>query len=128
MEATTAQQLSPRELQAAIQTSLAEIGEFTKSPTFQAMLNEMWAHSPQNRPGFVVDVILSQAEREKRSVFTPQGMVIQRSTFADGRPTLFCVSKVLPPGAPWHKVTFTFDNPLNPSDTEAEPSDLERGR
>jgi hypothetical protein len=107
-------------VQAVIQASLSEIAEFTKSPTFQAMLNEMWAIPPEKRPEFVLNVILSPAEREKRSIVTPQGMVIQRSAFADGRPTLFCVTKRLPPGAPWHKVTFTFDNPPNPSSPERD--------
>ena len=114
MDTTPTQKLSPRELQAIMQTSLNEIGEFAQSPPFQAMLNEMWAHPPEKRPDFVLGVILSPTEREKRSVFTPQGLVIQRSTFADGRPTLFCVSKILPPGGPWHKVTITFDNSLSP--------------
>jgi len=37
-------------------------------------------------------------------------MLIQRSEFADQRPTLFCVSKVLPLAYPWHKITVTFDS------------------
>jgi len=33
-------------------------------------------------------------QQEIRGIKPPDGMVIQRSEFADGRPTLFCVSMV----------------------------------
>ncbi|GAA5024170.1 hypothetical protein GCM10025734_82300 [Kitasatospora paranensis] len=44
-------------------------------------------------------------------VFVPAGLTIQRSTFRDDRPTLFCIVKHLPHGLLWEKVTVTFDNP-----------------
>jgi hypothetical protein len=74
------------------------------------VLAEMAALDEDARSNFVVDELLEPTRRADRDLVVPNGMQIQRSQFADGRPTLFCVSKVLPLAYPWHKVTITFDN------------------
>jgi hypothetical protein len=40
-------------------------------------------------------------------------MKIQRSQFGDGRPTIFCVTKLMSDGV--RKVTYTFDNESLPA-------------
>jgi len=66
---------------------------------------------PQRRADFVRDVVLNRTERERRGIDdNAAGLIIQRSEFADGRPTLFCITKMLGLAHPWQKVTITFDN------------------
>jgi hypothetical protein len=64
------------------------------------------------RDDFVLAVLLDLEQQEIRGFRPPGDIVIQRSAFGDRRPTLFCLSKPLPPGMPmgWYKVTITFDN------------------
>lgn len=94
----------------AVREELGAIIDFVDSLPFQLLLAELRFTPYDERPRFVLDVILDKAEREDRGVFVPDGMLIQRSTFHDGRPTLFCVSTVTQLAAPWRKLTFTFDN------------------
>lgn len=96
----------------AVRSALEEVREFIVTQPFHSMLDELWSLPPSERPAFVDRVILNRRERERRGVHVPADLVIQRSTFGDARPTLFCVTKKLPREALWHKVTFTFDNPL----------------
>lgn len=97
-------------VKAEIEEGIEEIGRFVVSPPFQAMLAELAELDEKARPDFVAIELLDPERREKRGLHVPRGMKLQRSNFADGRPTLFCVSKVLPLAYPWHKVTITFDN------------------
>lgn len=66
---------------------------------------------PDERASLVSEVVLDPGARASRGITVPAGLVIQRSTFADARPTLFCVAKHLPRNLGWKKVTITFDNP-----------------
>jgi hypothetical protein len=81
---------------------------------FRALLDEMWNLPKEHRAEWVRQVILSDEALAARGIVVPAGMTLQRSAFADNRPTLFCVTKHLPPGLHWHKVTITFDNPSGP--------------
>ncbi len=101
---------STEQIRSVIQEGIEQVGEFTATPAFQALLDELYDLPDQERPAFVQDVVLNPAERARRGIDVPADMLIQRSEFADQRPTLFCVSKVLPLAYPWHKVTVTFDS------------------
>ncbi|MBR1274274.1 hypothetical protein [Bradyrhizobium sp. AUGA SZCCT0283] len=94
-----------------IKDAINSIGQFVCQPEFQAMLSELYALDETARPSFVLRVVLNEGERKKRGIAVPNGMVIQRSTFADDRPTLFCVTQHTPLAWPWDKVTVTFDQP-----------------
>ena len=72
---------------------------------------ELWSLPEEDRAQFVLDVLLTPDGLRARDVVVPNGLVIQRSTFRDNRPTLFCVTKHLDPGLLWEKVTVTIDNP-----------------
>lgn len=101
---------APEVVQSTIQRGIDEIGKLVLTPEFQALLDELYALPEDDRPAFVKDVILDPDQRARRGVVLPPDMFVQRSAFADRRPTLFCVSKVLPLAYPWHKVTITFDS------------------
>ncbi|MFD9412496.1 hypothetical protein ACFWBN_36590 [Streptomyces sp. NPDC059989] len=99
------------EVEQAVHAAMRDITRFANTPEFRSVLSEMWAVAPARRAGFVVDVLLDAKELAARGVSIPKGLTIQRSTFRDNRPTLFCIVKHLPPGLLWEKVTVTFDNP-----------------
>lgn len=94
-----------------VQEALEDVISFVQTEEFQGVLQELHETPTTEKPKFVVDILLSDKELEKRGISVPEGLLIQRSTFADNRPTLFCVSKKLPHGCLWEKVTVTFDNP-----------------
>ena len=87
---------TPELIQKMICAGIEEIGDFVVRPEFQSPLAELYALPHGARPRFVQDVVIDDDQRLLRGIQVPEGMVIQRSTFADGRPILFCVSKVLP--------------------------------
>lgn len=97
-------------LQATIREGIEDIGRVVAVQPFQDMLEEMYSHPKHERPAFVERVVLNAQEREKRGVFIPSEVILQRSKFADGRPTLFCATRLLPLAYPWQKVTLTFDS------------------
>ncbi|MEU1127797.1 hypothetical protein ABZ371_30505 [Streptomyces sp. NPDC005899] len=99
------------EVEQAARAAMRDITDFANTPEFRSVLSEMWAIAPARRADFVVDVLLNAKELAARGVTIPQDLTIQRSTFRDNRPTLFCIVKHLPPGLLWEKVTVTFDNP-----------------
>ncbi|MEL6477232.1 MAG: hypothetical protein AAFR17_07875 [Pseudomonadota bacterium] len=102
--------LSPGEIAEAVRREMGEIADFVMGAPFQLLLGELRFTAPEDRPHFVLDVVLDEEERRARGVEVPANMLIQRSTFHDGRPTLFCVSKMTRLAAPWRKLTYTFDN------------------
>jgi hypothetical protein len=109
----TARPIRPEAIQSAICEGIKEIGRFTVTTEFQRLIDDLYRLPKVARPAFVQEVILSEEERRRRGIIVPADMVVQRSTFADGRPTLFCVSKILPHAYPWHRVTITFDSGMN---------------
>jgi hypothetical protein len=97
-----------RVLSADVKKLVLEIGQFVKTPAFEALLSELRVTAAGERGNFVEKVMLNEEELVRRGVHVPAGMMIQRSYFADNRPTLFCVSKKLPDQR--FKVTITFDD------------------
>src|SRR6476659_8075063 len=83
-------------IQRVISDGIEEIGRFVTRTAFQRLLNELYALPHAVRARFVEEVVLNSKQLAGRGIETPDGLIIQRSTFADGRPTLFCVSKITP--------------------------------
>ena len=96
-------------------------------PAFQAVLSELYELEPQDRPDFVTNVILTPGEMALRGVSTFEGILTQRSSFGDRRPTLFCVRMMIPePYAQcWQNVNLTFDTE---HDVAATPRDARAWR
>jgi hypothetical protein len=93
-----------------VRRTLHELQAFAMTAPFRGLLAEMTSLPAAQRHDFVRRVILSDAELAARGVVPPPGMTLQRSAFADERPTLFCLTKHLGEGFVWEKVTLTFDN------------------
>lgn len=92
-----------------------EIRDFITTDAFIALLGELYDLAPEDRDGFVREVLLDPGQLTKRGIQTPRGIKIQRSQFGDHRPTIFCVTKLMPDGV--RKVTYTFDNESIPART-----------
>ncbi|ESZ50931.1 hypothetical protein ACYG9R_06650 [Mesorhizobium sp. RSR565B] len=86
--------------------------DFVCQEPFKKLLQEIYQLREDLRHEFVEAVLLDRSLLRKRGVEVPDDLHIQRSHFADGRPTLFCVVKKLPEGYGWKKITVTFDNEL----------------
>lgn len=123
---------TPEEIYSAARKAYDEIIDFVTTPEFVAVFNEIQALPEQDRPKAVWNTLCDQNELKKRNIHPPDGILIQRSTFGDRRPTLFCVKKYLP--EKFHtviqNVNITIDNPHNesiPSDGQAfrEPLPIE---
>lgn len=96
-------------IRAEVEGSLNEINEVVKSPPFQRLLADMRKlPSEEQRRRFVQDVVINSQALTDRGILVPDGLIVQRSAFADGRPTLFCITKYLSDGE--QKVTITFDD------------------
>jgi hypothetical protein len=98
-------------LAAEIESAFAEVASFVSTPEMQNVMREISSLPQEKRAQYVLDVLLNAEELKKRGVDVPEGLTVQRSAFRDNRPTLFCVTKYLPPGLDWKKVTVTIDNP-----------------
>ena len=96
-------------IRAEVEGSLNEINEFVKSTPFQRLLADMRKlPSQEQRRRFVRDEVINNQALADRGILVPGGLIVQRSVFADGRPTLFCITKHLSDGE--QKVTITFDD------------------
>jgi len=93
--------------------TLRDVSAFAETPAFQALLQELKDTPRPQRPDFVKSFVLQKGALEKRGIQVPEDMIIQRSKFADARPTLFCVTKYLKDGK--RKITITYDDALNPT-------------
>lgn len=100
----------PEFVRKTVYDAVLEIGKFVMTEPFNQALVDLMATASAERPSFVLNNLLNQTEREERGIHVPENMTIQRSTFYDGRPTLFCVSTLTPLAYPWRKITITFDN------------------
>jgi hypothetical protein len=100
------------ELALVMRKTYDELIEFVTSAEFMDVMEELGALHSQERPAFVLSVLLDKGELEKRGIHIPDGILIQRSAFGDRRPTLFCVKKFLPHkySDVWQNVNLTFDN------------------
>ena len=87
-----------------------ELAHFVCSEPFRKMLEELSA-LPEGLRHEYVDLVLRDPDLlRSREISLPPNIEIQRSYFSDGRPTLFCVTKRMPEGLLWKKITITFDN------------------
>lgn len=86
-----------------------ELEEFYLSDAFQELLAELFSIPEDLRFDFVEEVILKVEQLERRGIRCPRGISLQRTQFADERPTLFAVVKHVQIG-PWKKLTITIDN------------------
>jgi hypothetical protein len=99
------------ELRQAMKDGYAAIIAFVTSEVFAKVSAELDSLSDIQRDNFVRNVILNRGALERRGVNVPEGILLQRSSFGDRRPTLFCIKKYLPErfhGA-WENVNLTFD-------------------
>jgi hypothetical protein len=84
------------------------------SEEFQNLFQEMRNLPEKERPQFVEEVFLDEEVLRKEGVEIPEDVLIQRSSFGDRRPTLFCLKKYLPEEYQekfaWQNVNITFDN------------------
>jgi len=110
LEGEPAEMDSPETIAHHIKAGINQIIDFVTTEPFKLLLGEMAEAPLADRPRFVLEIVLNENERAKRGIVVPSHMLIQRSTFHDGRPTLFCVSALTPLSFPWRKVTVTFDN------------------
>jgi len=114
VEADMYRQLSYNQddLAQAMRATYSNLIDFITTPEFSKILKEFRALQGHERPAFVLSVILNKEELARRGVHTPEGILIQRSSFGDRRPTIFCVKKYLPKkySDVWQNVNITFDN------------------
>lgn len=88
-----------------------ELIDFVLQPSFKSLVEELYALAPHERPNFVKTHILDRKALRDKGVNIPDGILIQRSSFGDRRPTLFVVKKYLPEGFnfAWENLNLTFD-------------------
>ncbi len=104
---------TPNEIHAAARRTYDELIDFVTTPAFRAVAEELESLPEADRPDCVWNVFMDEVELTRRGVEVPNGVLVQRSTFGDRRPTLFCVKKYLPERfhAVIQNVNITFDNP-----------------
>lgn len=108
-------------IRATMEIGFEQLIAFVMTPEFQLALSDMITLPEETRPAFVLETFLDPAERLVRGIEPPPSMRFQRSTFRDGRPTLFCIAMLLPLAYPWRKLTVTIDNDLVAAANPTEP-------
>ena len=100
------------ELYRVMRKGYDELIEFVTTPSFQQLHAELYSLPERERPRYVEEVLLNPERLKARGVTVPEDIFIQRSSFGDRRPTLFCVKKYLPHHCHvfWQNVNLTFDN------------------
>ncbi len=101
----------PADLKDLIKSYYDSLIEFVTETPFKLLIEQLYELPIQERPSFVKNVLLNQEELIRRGVEVPDGILIQRSSFGDGRPTLFVVKRYLPEEyrVAWENVNLTFD-------------------
>jgi hypothetical protein len=123
----------PDDLRAVMRTYYDSLIDFVLEPNFKKILDELYDLPIPERAEFVRNTILDPESLQQRGVEVPDGVLIQRSTFGDGRPTLFVVKRYLPEDyqVAWENVNLTFDvthsgdDVLQGSDAWREPVPVE---
>lgn len=110
---------NPEKFGEEVRSHTTEIAEFVFTEEFRSLVSELYSKPTSERYEFVREVVINPDQLAKRGISVPEGMTVQRSVFADGRPTLFCVSKHLSDGK--RKVTITFDNLTDDQTMESSP-------
>lgn len=103
---------SKANLYAAMKCAYDVLLDYAGKPEFQSMLSELYSLAPHERPIFVNEVIMNTENMANRGLSPPSGVFIQRSSFGDRRPTLFCIKKYIDERLQthWQNVNLTFDN------------------
>lgn len=86
---------------------LKDIKSFAKQNNFQELLNELYSQPVEKMNAFVHDKIINEGALRERGVEVPDDIIVQRSAFADDRPTLFCITKYA--SNKKTKLTITYD-------------------
>ena len=81
--------------------------EFASQSAFQKLVTELYALPKDQMSKFVHDNIVDSRAIASRGIKVPADILVQRSAFADNRPTLFCLTKYRKDGKT--KLTITFD-------------------
>ena len=99
-------------LHRALKEAYSNLVSFASRMAFQELLNELYGLPPAARPDFVNRVVMNPPEMARRGLSPPPGLLIQRSSFGDRRPTLFCLKQYLPEHVQthWQNANITFDN------------------
>jgi hypothetical protein len=128
---------SRAQIRGALSAAYHELIEFATTTAFQSLLTEMYELPATERPHFVNQVVLNQTAMQKRGIVPPSGIYIQRSSFGDRRPTLFCIKKFIPEEfqSHWQNANITFDNLTNVDDVPRDarawrpplPFDVQQG-
>jgi hypothetical protein len=110
------------ELAGVMRQTYEELIAFVTSPEFKAVLTEMNTLPPEAHPTFVKLVLLNKEALTARGVSVPEGILIQRSSFGDRRPTLFVVKKFLPEKYhdSWENVNLTCDAVYDDADVSRD--------
>ena len=89
---------------------LLYLRDFASNKGFQQLLSELYKLPADERNNFVQENIINSTKLVARGIIVPKDIIIQRSAFADNRPTLFCITKYRPDGL--SKLTITFDSAM----------------
>lgn len=89
-----------------------EIIQFVTTPEFKSAYKELMALEVNDRPEYVVNVVLNDNELQNKGINRPKNLFIFRTAFGDRRPTLFCIKKWLSRDLKvvWENVNLIFDN------------------
>ena len=99
----------PETLARLMQEALTSIHQYVSTDAFRAVLGEMNAlPTLEEKDEYVRHNLLDPVQLARRGITPPEGIELQRSVFADSRPTTFCVVKHLPDLS--RKITITFDH------------------
>lgn len=90
---------------------LLYLRDFASNDNFQSLLTEMYALPKESRSSFVQNQVINSNSLNRRNISVPNDIIVQRSAFADNRPTLFCLTKYRADGH--SKMTITFDSSMN---------------
>ena len=105
----------PSDLRQVMRENYDEIIDFVCSEPFKGLIEEMYTLPENQRPAYVSSKIVNLDYLASIGVDIPDGVLIQRSSFGDRRPTLFVVKKYLPKDyqVAWENVNLTFDQSHN---------------
>jgi len=112
------------ELQSAMRSTYDELIDFFTSSEFQMAWERLRAMPKLKRYMYIRDTILNREMLEAEiGCKIPDDILIQRSAFGDGRPTLFCLKKFLPEKfhSVWENVNLTFDESYEDDDVSRAP-------
>lgn len=99
-----------------VQDAWDRLFAFCLQPEFVRLVEEMWSLPSDLQHEFAEAVFLDPAVLAARGIVSQPDVCVQRSWFADRRPTVLCVTAKLPDHSPWDKITVTFDAPTGSID------------